>query len=57
MSINSAVLMKREYMKKYIIEGDPVPLARPRFAGRRIYDSQKNLKVCARPAVATTTRQ
>jgi hypothetical protein len=49
--------MKREYMKKYIIEGDPVPLARPRFAGRRIYDSQKNLKVCARPAVATTARQ
>lgn len=29
---------------KYILYGNPVPLARPRFSDRKIYDSQKQLK-------------
>lgn len=32
---------------KYIIKGDPVPLARPRFHMRRVYDSQKHKKLVA----------
>jgi Holliday junction resolvase RusA-like endonuclease len=32
---------------KYIIEGDPVALARPRMSGRAVYDSQKQLKLVA----------
>lgn len=31
-------------MKMFVIPGDPIPLARPRFHNRKIYDSQKNLK-------------
>lgn len=36
-------------MKTFIIPGDPIPLlrARPSFAQRKVYDSQKNLKVVA----------
>lgn len=33
--------------KLFVIPGDPTPLARPRFSHRRIYDSQKNIKVAA----------
>jgi hypothetical protein len=36
-------------MNTYIIKGDPVPLARPRFNAQRIWDSQKNHKLHARP--------
>ena len=32
---------------KYIIIGTPIPLARPRFNGRKIYDSQKHKKLVA----------
>ena len=32
---------------KYIIIGNPIPLARPRFNGRKIYDSQKHKKLVA----------
>ena len=31
----------------YVIMGDPVPLARPRFNVRSIYDAQKNKKLVA----------
>lgn len=31
---------------KYIIMGDPVPLARARHGNRRTWDSQKQLKLC-----------
>lgn len=35
-------------MKVYVIPGDPIPLARPRFSNyRRVYDSQKNIKLTA----------
>ncbi len=34
-------------MKIFVIPGDPTPLARPRFSHRKIYDSQKNLKLVA----------
>jgi len=34
-------------MKIFIIPGDPTPLARPRFSHKKIYDSQKNLKLIA----------
>jgi Holliday junction resolvase RusA-like endonuclease len=34
-------------MKIYIIPGDPTPLARPRLSHRKVYDSQKNIKLCA----------
>lgn len=34
-------------MKTYIIPGSPIALARPRFAHRKIYDSQKNVKLFA----------
>lgn len=34
-------------MKVFVIPGDPTPLARPRFYNRRIYDSQKNIKLVA----------
>lgn len=34
-------------MKVFIIPGDPTPLARPRFTAKKIYDSQKNLKLVA----------
>lgn len=30
---------------KYIIMGDPIPLARPRFSNRRVWDSQKHIKL------------
>lgn len=30
---------------KYIIEGQPIPLARPRISGRHCYDSQKQYKL------------
>ena len=39
-------------MKKYIINGDPVPLARCRVNGRRIWDSQKELKVHSKISLA-----
>ena len=32
-------------MKKYVLIGDPIPLARPRFAFKKIFDSQKTLKI------------
>lgn len=32
---------------KYIILGDPVPLARPRLTAKKIYDSQKHQKLIA----------
>lgn len=32
-------------MKTYVLIGDPIPLARPRFAYRKVYDAQKSLKV------------
>lgn len=31
--------------EKYIIPGDPIPLARPRFANGRVFDSQKMKKL------------
>ena len=34
-------------MKIFIIPGDPTPLARPRLSAKKIYDSQKNLKLVA----------
>ena len=34
-------------MKIFIIPGDPTPLARPRFYKKKIYDSQKNIKLIA----------
>lgn len=34
-------------MKTYVIEGNPVPLARGRIAGGKVYDSQKSLKLIA----------
>jgi len=32
---------------KYIILGDPIPLARPRFNKKKVYDSQKHKKLVA----------
>jgi Holliday junction resolvase RusA-like endonuclease len=32
----------------YVIEGDPIALARGRHVGRRVYDSQKNEKLVLR---------
>lgn len=32
---------------KYIIYGDPIPLARPRFKNQTVYDSQSELKLIA----------
>lgn len=32
-------------VKQYVLIGDPVPLARPRFAFRKVFDSQKALKI------------
>lgn len=32
---------------RYIIKGNPVPLARPRFGRNRVYDKQKELKLIA----------
>lgn len=32
---------------RYVIMGDPVPLARPRFSRGRVYDKQRNLKLVA----------
>jgi len=34
-------------MKTYIIAGNPIPLARPRFSFKRIYDKQQNEKFIA----------
>jgi len=34
-------------MKVFVIAGDPTPLARPRFSHKRVYDSQKNIKIVA----------
>lgn len=34
-------------MKIFVIPGDPTPLARPRLSARKIYDSQKNVKLVA----------
>lgn len=34
-------------MKTYVILGSPTPLARPRFAFKKIYDCQKNAKNAA----------
>ena len=34
------------YSKSYVILGDPTPLARPRMANYRVYDSQKHEKLC-----------
>ena len=31
--------------QRYILLGSPVPLARARFTNRRVYDSQKHLKL------------
>lgn len=30
---------------KYVIMGDPIPLARPRYTNRHIWDSQKQIKL------------
>ena len=38
-------------MKTYLIEGNPVPLARGRFGGGKVYDSQKGLKLIAAMAL------
>lgn len=45
--MNDPKMIKRE--KKYIIQGDPVPLARPRFSPRSkaIFDPQKSQKLFA----------
>jgi Holliday junction resolvase RusA-like endonuclease len=32
------------YAQVYVVQGDPVPLARARSSGNRMYDSQKNIK-------------
>lgn len=37
--------MKQEEPIVYIIEGEPIPLARARHAAHRVYDSQKNKKL------------
>lgn len=34
-------------MKLYVIDGDPIPLKRPRLSYRKVYDSQKNQKLLA----------
>jgi Holliday junction resolvase RusA-like endonuclease len=31
----------------YILKGDPAPLARPRFSGRHVWDSQQQQKIVA----------
>jgi len=31
--------------KSYVIKGKPVPLARPRFVGKHVYDEQKQEKI------------
>jgi Holliday junction resolvase RusA-like endonuclease len=31
--------------KSYVVYGNPIPLARCRYSGVRVYDSQKNLKL------------
>lgn len=35
---------KNSHIKTYVIQGDPVALARARFARGSVYDPQKNLK-------------
>lgn len=40
-------------MKTYIIKGDPTPLARPRMGQKRMYDSQKNIKLIASIDIAS----
>ena len=37
--------MKQDCPLVYVLEGDPVALARGRHVGRRVYDSQKNEKL------------
>jgi len=39
-------------MKTYIIQGNPIPLARPRFNGKYVYDCQKKEKA----AIASVLR-
>lgn len=34
-------------MKTYVIPGNPIPLARPRFSGKIVFDSQKKEKIWA----------
>jgi len=36
---------KKTRVARYLIKGEPIALARARFGGGRVYDSQKNLKV------------
>ncbi len=36
---------KEPRVGRYVIHGEPVPLARARFGDGRVYDSQKNLKL------------
>jgi len=38
--------------KVYILEGSPIPLARARYTGRRVWDSQKHLKLVTGIALA-----
>lgn len=40
-------MWKTESEMKYIIEGSPVPLARARYGQRKVWDSQKELKLIA----------
>jgi Holliday junction resolvase RusA-like endonuclease len=38
--------MKQGRSHSFVLEGDPVPLARARFGQRRVWDSQSELKIC-----------